>query len=129
MCCPKGCYTKPLKLEGGTQGTFLETTFEVKNNDVKWWLKNANADGDTRVWRYQHFYSYGSYQQKRALLRACLTKVQNMASGENTLQMSAAAKLKEFAALAYPRWMQKAACSYVAERTGERTWLRIRREM
>ena len=77
----ENCYTKPLRLEGGTQGTFLETTFEVKNNEVEWWLKNANADGDTRVWRYQHFYSYGSYQQKRALLRACLTKVQSPEHG------------------------------------------------
>jgi len=75
------CYFPPLNLEEGEQDTFLETRFRVEDdNNITYWLKNANEDGRCNVWRYQHFHSYSPFLQKRALVTACLKKVHNMAS-------------------------------------------------
>ena len=120
------CYVPPLKLEEGRQDTFLETRMNTRTGE--YWLKNDNEDGVTRVWRYQHFWSHTSYEQKRAVLTSCLLKVHQMASNKSVLRTSAAAKLREFARLRYPRHMLKAACTYIAASRGERTWLDVRDE-
>ena len=39
-------------------------------------LKNGNTDiTNPKIWRYTHFHSHASFQQKRALLVSCLRKV------------------------------------------------------
>jgi hypothetical protein len=65
-----------------------KTTFEISCNRFRFWLKNANAGGEKKVWRYQHFDSYATYEQKRATLTACLRKVQRMASDRDALESS-----------------------------------------
>ena len=90
------CYWDPLKLEPGSDGIFLETAFECNGDQITYRLKNPNeAGGDPKVWRYQHYSSYGGYYQKRATLFACLRKVHAMASDEEQLKISACAKLRE----------------------------------
>ena len=40
----KHCYLPPLRLESGTEGTFLETSFEITEmNTIRYWLKNTHA--------------------------------------------------------------------------------------
>ena len=81
--CESEVYVKPLKLEDGKEGTYLETSFRVKNNRIEHWLKNENETG-TKIWRYSHFHSHGAFGQKRAVLTACLRKVEAMASSRET---------------------------------------------
>ena len=120
------CYEEPLRLEDGGTNTFLESTFEIpQSGHIRYWLKNANEDSD-KVWRYQHFYSYAALQQKRALLQACLQKVQKMASDSEAIYTSGWAKLEEFRKLKYPIWIRKSACSVMARIHREKTWLILR---
>ena len=119
------CYHPPLKLVDGTDGTFLETSFRIEHNKIRHWLKNDNSTS-LKIWRYQHFHSHAPYLQKRALLTTCLKKVHKMASDTELLQVSGLAKAKEFLQLKYPRCVVRAACSYMAASTGERTWLDVR---
>ena len=112
--------------EEGGQGTFLETSFEIKENAVRFWLKNQNSGGEKQVWRYQHYESYASYQQKRATLMACLRKVQKMASDRQALERSAWDKIVEFRGLGYPRRVLRTACNYLGATTGERGWFEVR---
>jgi len=42
------CYA-PLKLLEASQDTFLETRFELKNNRLKYWLKNDHEGGKKKV--------------------------------------------------------------------------------
>ena len=49
--------------------------------------------------------------------------VHTMAGEPELLEFSGLAKVKEFLQLKYPRRVVKAACSYMAASTGERTWL------
>ena len=49
------CYQKPLKLEAGRDGTFLETRFWIEGDQIRFRLKNDNEGQDQKVWRYQHF--------------------------------------------------------------------------
>lgn len=121
------CYFPPLNLEEGEQDTFLETRFRVEDdNNITYWLKNANEDGRCNVWRYQHFHSYSPFLQKRALVTACLKKVHNMASTPSVLEKSAHDKLAEFRRLQYPRGLLKKATAYMAASTGQRMWLNVR---
>ena len=120
------CYQKPLKLEEGGDGTFLETSFEVKENKIRYWLKNQNSGGEKKVWRYQHYWSYATYGQKRATLMACLRKVQKMASDKQAMEQSAWDKITEFRDLQYPRKVLRAACNYLGATTKERTWFDVR---
>jgi hypothetical protein len=120
------CYQAPLKLEPGGDGTFLESTFEVKNDTIRFWLKNQNEGGQKSVWRYQHWHSYASYEQKRATLMACLRKVQRMASDSEAMEASAWDKLREFADLGYPRRVLRMACNYLGATTRERAWFEVR---
>ena len=78
------------------------------------------------MWRYQHFYSYTAYEQKRATLTACLRKVQRMASDRTAMENSAWEKIREFHNLGYPRGMLKAACNYLGASTKERGWFEVR---
>ena len=107
------CYLPPLRLEPGTEGTFLETSFEITDaNTLRYWLKNTNSEGESpKVWRYAHFDSHGDFKRKRAVLMSCLQKVQKMASDGAALRLSAGQKLAEFSNLRYPRkmlWTQHA---------------------
>ena len=120
-------YAPPLALEEGTQGTFLETRFRLRgDNTFSYYLKNDNEDGKQKIWRYQHFRSYSPYLQKRALLTACLKKVQKMASDTHVLKKSALDKIHEFQRLQYPKYMLKHACTFVAASMGVREWLDVR---
>ena len=120
------CYTNPLHLEDGGGNTFLETTFEVTDTDIRYWLKNQNEENENAVWRYQHYYSYATFQQKRALVRSCLRKVHKMCSDDDALWRSARAKIAEFKRLQYPLPLLKAACSRMAVLEKEKMWLRVR---
>lgn len=63
------CYHRPLELEDGAQGTFLETTFEWKGDRWAYQIKNENRAGEEpKVWRYKDFRSHAPYAQKRALI-------------------------------------------------------------
>ena len=117
-------------LEDGTQNTFLETTFEIRNNRFRWWLKNDNMAGQNPTkWRYQHWSTHTPYLQKRALLTACLRKVGKMASDSDALYASAIQKLAEFIRLKYPRNVLRACCTYLGASTGEGTWINVRRTL
>ena len=121
------CYFPPLKLEPGAQGTFLETSFAIsETNDIEFWLKNENYPGkDPKTWRYAHYLSHGTAKQKYATMKACLGKVNKMASNEKRLKESAYQKIIEFIRLRYPANMIKDACKAVAVKTRNATWFRI----
>ena len=118
-------YVAPLRLEDGKEGTFLETRFEIENNKIKYWLKNENEQ-ETKVWRYNHFHSHGSFVQKRATLTACMKKVQMMASDTQKFTWSALNKLNEFKKLAYPMSTLKGVCTFLAATTGKDAWITVR---
>lgn len=120
------CYFPPLKLEDGSEGTFLETSFKVTScNQICHWLKNQN-ERETMVWRYAHFASHAPFSQKRAVLMACLLKVDKMASDECWLQKSATDKVAEFVRLQYPRRMLWTACTTMGVKTRHPAWFKVR---
>ena len=124
------CYLPPLKLEDGTAGTFLETSFEITGNTIRHWLKNENVTGEPpKIWRYSHFDSHGQFSQKKATLMACLTKVQKMASDDPALRKSAMQKVAEFARLRYPRKMLWTACTTMGVSTRCPAWFRAREQI
>ena len=107
------CYQKPLKLEAGAEGTFLETQIETDGRRITTRLKNENQGGRMKVWRYQHWFSNAPFMQKRATLTTCLRKVQAMASGPKQLLQGALDKVAEFRRLRYPLNVLQKACSYL----------------
>ena len=120
------CYFPPLKLTDGSEGTFLETSFKITaTNRIVHWLKNQNAH-ETCVWRYAHFASPTPFTQKRAVLMACLLKVDKMASDERWRLISAKQKLAEFARLQYPRRMLWTACTTMGVKTRHTAWFKVR---
>jgi len=121
-------YCKPLKLTDGDQNTFLETTLQLTSDGFRYWLKNQN-ETERKVWRYQHYGSYSPVGQKKALVKACLRKVHNMASDERALKASAETKLREFEDLAYPVPVLKQMCNYIATTTGNGVWINVRNKM
>ena len=123
--CKSEVYVKPLKLEDGKEGTFLETSFRITNNTTEHWLKNDNTK-ETKIWRYNHFHSHGTFVQKRAVLTACLRKVQKMASSRELLISSARTKIREFHDLAYPNTILKGVCTFLAATTGNDAWIAVR---
>ena len=125
------CYLPPLRLEAGTEGTFLETSFAItETNKVRHWLKNVNSnDEPQKVWRYSHYDSHGEFSQKRAVLMSCLQKVQKMASDGAALRMSANEKLAEFHNLGYPRKMLWTACTTMGVTTRNTIWFRVREQL
>ena len=125
------CYLPPLRLEPGTEGTFLETSFEITDaNTLRYWLKNTNSEGESpKVWRYAHFDSHGDFKRKRAVLMSCLQKVQKMASDGAALRLSAGQKLAEFSNLRYPRKMLWTACTTMGVSTRNTIWFRVREQL
>ena len=120
------CYQKPLKLEEGREGTFLETRYWTEDNTIKHKLKNDNEGGQKNVWRYQHWYSRTPFMQKRATLTACLRKAQSMASDPRQLYVGAVDKIAEFRRLRYPISVLQKACAYLGASSGEGMWITVR---
>ena len=121
----------PLKLEDGTEGTFLETSFRITDsNTIQHWLKNQNMQGESpKVWRYAHFDSYSGFEQKRSTLMACLSKVHKMASDQDILCDSAVQKIAEFSGLRYPRRLLWTACTTMGVKTRNPAWFRAREQI
>ena len=123
------CYMPPLKLEAAGSNVFLETEFEIKKDGIQHRLKNVNEEkGAPKVWRYQHYDSYGSYVQKKGVLLGCLRKVDKMASDRKQLLISGRRKMAEFERLGYPAAVRRYACSVVARDSGNGGWIVIRNE-
>ena len=121
-------YTSPLKLEDGKPNTFLESTFEITNdNTIRHWLKNDNEQGaPPTIWRYSHFNSYATFESKKAILIATLKKLDKMSSDQQSLLNSAVQKLSEFIDLNYPAKLIWTACTTLAVTTRDTTWFKIR---
>ena len=122
------CYQKPLKLERGNDGTFLETRVWIEGNQIRHKLKNDNEDGKAKIWRYKHFDDGSPFMQKRATLTACLLKVQQMASDGQADVFARAAldKIAEFRRLRYPLSVLTKCCTYLGATTGVGQWYRVR---
>ena len=120
------CYQKPLKLEEGKEGTFLETRYLVENGDIKHKLKNDNEGGKDSVWRYQHWFSNTAFMQKRATLTACLQKAHQMASDPQRVREGALDKIAEFRRLRYPLSVLQKACNVLGATSGEGMWITVR---
>ena len=120
------CYQKPLKLEAGKEGIFLETCYWAEGRNINYKLKNDNANGESKVWRYQHWYSASPFLQKRATLTACLRKVQQMASSPEQIRQGGLEKIAEFRRLRYPLSVLQKACNVLGASTAERTWITVR---
>ena len=120
------CYWPPLKLEDAKDATFLETTFDLREDGrLRFWLKNDNAH-ERKIWRYQHYRSHAPFAQKKALVIATLRKVHTMASDHRRLFVSAMDKLREFIDLQYPITLLRDICRLLAFTTGESLWLGVR---
>ena len=122
------CYHPPLCLEDGSPNTFLETTFNITSQgDYAYWLKNVNIpETPCQVWRYAHYNSYGTPQSKIRVAKATLQKVWKMASNSDVLTSSALQKIYEFQQLQYPPTVIWQLCNYMAVKTRDPTWFRIR---
>ena len=61
------CYWPPLTLEEGSEGTFLETSFQITRfSTIEHWLKNTNEIGkEPAVWRYAHYGSATAISNRR----------------------------------------------------------------
>ena len=121
------CYHPPLALEDAKDDTFLETTFVISSGRIRHWLKNDNPiGGPAKIWRYQHWASCSSFEQKRATLASCLKKVHSMASDAEAVFAAGVQKLDEFKRLAYPKSVLHGACTYMAACTACYAWIRVR---
>ena len=58
------CYFPPLKLEAGKDGTFLESRFMIEDNKIRYRIKNDNENGKEDIWRYMHYDSHTTKEQK-----------------------------------------------------------------
>ena len=119
------CYERPLKLEEGKEGVFLETQFIKENEKYVYRLKNDNEE-TTKVWRYHHWHSNLPMAMKRATMLSTLRKVHKMASSGDQLVISASAKLNEFKRLLYPVGVRKYMCAILARDTSNTIWRYIR---
>ena len=122
------CYQKPLKLEPGKDGTFLETRVWIRGNRIRHKLKNDNEGGQAKIWRYKHFDDGSPFMEKRATLTACLKKVQQMASDLQSDVFATAAldKIAEFRRLRYPLSVLTKCCTYLGATTGVGQWFTVR---
>ena len=116
------CYMPPLKLEEAEDGTFLETSFDNTHGTMRYRLKNVNAGGHTKVWRYHSFDSYTTTEQKRSTMLATLKKVDFMASDDIERFYSANDKLREFENLGYPAGMRRDACGMLLKERPSLAW-------
>ena len=119
------CYWEPLTLEPGKEDTFLETRFKIEGGRVTYRLKNDN-ETEKVVWRYKHYECEGARMQKRATMMGTMRRVHNMASDDDQLVESAAAKLYEFQQLGYPRALRHYVCSIMARDYSNITWRYVR---
>ena len=118
-----------MSLEDASNGTYLETTYEVANGkELSHRLKNAN-ETESKIWRYHHYNSRLDYTTKRAILFSTLRKVHKMASNSKQLHISAIAKCEEYIKLHYPVGILKYMCSIMARETANYIWLQVRREL
>ena len=113
---------EPLKLEPGNDGVFLETRWWMDDGRIRHVIKDDNARGERKIWRYQHWYSDTPVTQKRAMLTACLRRVERLASDPAVLYDSAVAKVAEFRALRYPPSVLRKTCNYLGATSGNGTW-------
>ena len=125
----KTCYEAPLELTPGNDETFLETSFTIENNRIRYSLKNDNISNPGKVWRYTFIDSHAPYAQKRATVTATLSKVHKMASDEGMLLASAVQKLKEFKELGYTRSSLRQACAKLWLKTSDATWKEVRQRI
>ena len=117
------CYMPPLNLEPSAEGVFLETEFEICNNQIVHRLKNDNKDArHPKVWRYQHFNSYAPYARKRAAITNALNKVSFHASDEAQIIGSGITKMREFIQAGYPYTVLKYCANTVANKDNMRAW-------
>ena len=121
------CYLPPLKLEEANPDTFLEMTFEIHNNSIRYWLKNDNIPlQPPKIWRYAHFRSHMSFQMKKGMLSAVMKKIHKMASDDRALYHSALQKIHEFLNLHYPKKMIWTTCTTMGVITRNATWFDVR---
>ena len=121
------CYLPPLKLEKGGDDIFLETQFEIKNNRLRYWLKNENQAGvPPKVWRYSHISCYTPFELKKKTMMATLRKVHKMASDTYALKKSAQQKIAEFIRLKYPIKTLWTACTTMGVTTRDTAWFKVR---
>jgi hypothetical protein len=118
-------YFSPLKLQDGDKNTFLENTITIKDNKIKYRLKNNN-NFTADVWRYPHYHSYTAKTMKAGILLSAMKKVHKMTSDQNELIYSAMQKISEFAHLQYPKTAIRIACNKMASTTRESVWFRVR---
>ena len=109
-------------LEEADDGTFLETSFDNTHGTMRYRLKNVNAGGHTKVWRYHSFDSYTTTEQKRSTMLATLKKVDFMASDDIERFYSANDKLREFENLGYPARMRRDACGVLLKERPSLAW-------
>ena len=120
------CYVPPLNLEPSKDGVFLETEFEIINNQVVHRLKNDNKDAfKPKIWRYQHFNSYAPYIRKRAVITAALKKVQMHASDRQQCIISGIEKVREFMAAGYPDSVIKYCTNIMATQNDYWAWKEV----
>ena len=117
------CYMAPLKLEEASADTFLESSFRLVDGGIRYRLKNANAGGDRKVWRYHAHDSYVPSSQRHSTMVATLKKVDEMASDWEEKAESAMHKLKEFADLGYPAQERVRACRVLARERDWQVWM------
>ena len=123
------CYQKPLELEEGRDGIFLETSYEIRDNNIHYKLKNDNEDDPNKIWRYHHWHSITTVRQKVSTLHACLQKA-NKASTTQDIFASAMAKVvAEFRRLRYPLHVLRRACTRTGAVSGEGTWTNVARSL
>ena len=70
-----------------------------------------------------------AFDQKKAVLKACLKKVHNMASDNASLYMSATRKVQEFRNLRYPDKLLWTMCTTMGVQTRNPTWFDVRDDM
>ena len=122
------CYEEPLKLTPGNEKTYLETSFTIEDNTIRYCLKNDNIRTPGKIWRYALVDSHTPYAQKKATITATLTKVHKMASDNGMRRASAIQKLKEFKELGYTRSSLRQACTRIWLSTGDATWMDVKQQ-
>ena len=121
------CYWKPLSLTPAERHVYLETELFKKDNTIIHSMKNNNKrDQEYKVWRYAHYCSATSYQYKKQLVKATLTKLHKLCNDDYLLYHSALDKIQEFILLQYPIPLISTLCSLMAVRTRNVTWFKIR---
>ena len=97
---------------------------------IAYTLKNPNEIGQPpKLWRYQHFSSHGPFERKKAILDASLSKVDKNTNRYAVLLHSGRKKVNEFKQAGFPVRMIRQACGWIARRSGNLVWLRVRDDL